>query len=200
MAGNNEERHRRNPPYYINDTTEEQALEPVRRYRRHHNHIYAGAARCADDGIVDDPAFRHRRNTDLVLGRYTCCEGLKLVTCLLALLVINAFDLIVTVALGSTLATILLSSDVVLAEGLTALAVLILMQYAIAWLSVRSQTVSRLVKSEPVLLVYQGRLLFDALRRERVVDAEIWGSSAMKASPTSARSRRRCWRPTGRSP
>jgi len=37
----------------------------------------------------------------------------------------NAFDLVVTVALGSTLATILLSKDVALAEGLLALAVLI---------------------------------------------------------------------------
>lgn len=86
----------------------------------------------------------------------------------------NAFDLVVTVALGSTLATILLSSDVALAEGVTALGVLILLQYVIAWLSVHSQTMSRLVKSEPALLVYQGRLLPEALRRERVVDTEVW--------------------------
>ena len=38
---------------------------------------------------------------------------------------LNAFDLVVTVALGSTLATILLSQDVALAEGLTALGMLI---------------------------------------------------------------------------
>lgn len=88
----------------------------------------------------------------------------------------NAFDLVVTVALGSTLATILLSADVALAEGLTAFAVLILLQYAIAWLSVRSETVSKLVKSEPALLVYQGRLLSDALRRERVVEGEVWAA------------------------
>jgi uncharacterized membrane protein YcaP (DUF421 family) len=88
----------------------------------------------------------------------------------------NAFDLVVTVALGSTLATILLSSDVALAEGLTALGVLILMQFVIAWLSVRSPTVSKLVKSEPALLVYQGQLLPDALRRERVVEREVWAS------------------------
>jgi uncharacterized membrane protein YcaP (DUF421 family) len=37
----------------------------------------------------------------------------------------NAFDLIVTVALGSTLATILLSKDTPVAEGLLALALLI---------------------------------------------------------------------------
>ena len=36
----------------------------------------------------------------------------------------NAFDLIVTVALGSTLATVLLSKDVALAEGALAFALL----------------------------------------------------------------------------
>jgi uncharacterized membrane protein YcaP (DUF421 family) len=45
---------------------------------------------------------------------------------------LNAFDLIVTVALGSTLATVLLSSSVALAEGVAALALLILLQYLIA--------------------------------------------------------------------
>jgi uncharacterized membrane protein YcaP (DUF421 family) len=85
----------------------------------------------------------------------------------------NAFDLIVTVALGSTLATILLSQDVALAEGVLAFALLIGLQYLIATLSVRSATVSRLVKSEPRLLAYQGRLLPGALRDERVVEAEV---------------------------
>ena len=49
----------------------------------------------------------------------------------------NAFDLIVTVALGSVLATILLSKDVPLAEGVVAFGLLVSMQYIITWLSVR---------------------------------------------------------------
>ena len=85
----------------------------------------------------------------------------------------NAFDLVVTVALGSTLATILLSKDVALAEGLAALALLIGLQLAITWLSVRSSTFSSLVKSEPALLLYEGRVLNAALRRERVTEAEV---------------------------
>ncbi len=85
----------------------------------------------------------------------------------------NAFDFVVTVALGSTLATVLLSQDVALAEGITAFAVLIGMQWIIAWLSVRSQIVSRLVKFEPRLLVYNGSLLHDAMHAERVVEAKV---------------------------
>ena len=85
----------------------------------------------------------------------------------------NAFDLVVTVALGSTLATVLLSKDVALAEGIVAFAVLIGLQFLIAWLSVRSQTVSGLVKAEPRLLVFQGKLLRGAMDSEQVVEAEI---------------------------
>lgn len=85
----------------------------------------------------------------------------------------NAFDLVVTVALGSTLATILLSEDVALAEGIVAFSVLIGMQFAIAWSSVRSPGVSRLVKSEPRILVLRGRVLAASLREERVVEDEV---------------------------
>lgn len=85
----------------------------------------------------------------------------------------NAFDLVVTVALGSTLATILLSEDVALAEGLAAFALLIGLQLAITWLSVRTNLVPRLVKSEPTLLVLRGRQLADALRAQRVSESEV---------------------------
>lgn len=86
---------------------------------------------------------------------------------------LNAFDLVVTVALGSTVATILLSKDVALVEGLTALAVLVGLQFSVAYLSVRSPLVSRLVKSEPTLIVRNGELLRAAMRRERVTEAEV---------------------------
>jgi uncharacterized membrane protein YcaP (DUF421 family) len=85
----------------------------------------------------------------------------------------NAFDFVVTVALGSTLATILLSKDVALLEGITALALLIFLQYLIAWLSVRSKRVSNLVKSEPKLLFHKGEFLTAAMNAERVTKEEV---------------------------
>jgi uncharacterized membrane protein YcaP (DUF421 family) len=85
----------------------------------------------------------------------------------------NAFDLVVTVALGSTLATVILTSDVALLEGLTAFALLIVLQLVITWLSVRSSAIRGLVKAEPALLVYRGALLHSAMRRERVTEAEV---------------------------
>ena len=85
----------------------------------------------------------------------------------------NAFDLVVTVALGSTLATVLLSQDVALAEGVLAFAVLAILQLAVAWLSVRSGRFRRLIKSEPRLLVSKGEILEGAMRDERVAIDEI---------------------------
>jgi len=85
----------------------------------------------------------------------------------------NAFDLIVTVALGSTLASVLLSKDVALAEGILAFALLIFLQYLITFLSTRSEAISRLVKAEPTLLYHRGEFLHKAMQSERVVENEV---------------------------
>ncbi|NKE71229.1 YetF domain-containing protein [Candidatus Manganitrophus noduliformans] len=85
----------------------------------------------------------------------------------------NAFDLVVTVALGSTLATILLSKNVALVEGILAFVLLIGLQYLVAWASVHSPFVRRIVKSEPALLFYRGEFLGEAMRRERVTEGEV---------------------------
>ncbi len=92
----------------------------------------------------------------------------------------NAFDFVVTVALGSTLATVLLSSDVALAEGVAAFAVLILLQWAVAWLSARAPAFRRLVKAEPRLLLHRGEMLPAAMTAERVAPEEVL--AAVRAS------------------
>lgn len=85
----------------------------------------------------------------------------------------NAFDLVVTVALGSTLATVLLSKDVALMEGIVGFLVLIALQYGVAWTSVRAAWARKLVKSEPSLLFYRGVFLDTAMRHERVARDEV---------------------------
>ncbi|MFO1036433.1 MAG: DUF421 domain-containing protein [Geminicoccaceae bacterium] len=86
---------------------------------------------------------------------------------------LNAFDLVVTVALGSTLATIILDRSTALAEGLLALFLLVALQYVITWASVRSPQVQDLVKSEPTLLLRRGRFLDRAMREKRVTREEL---------------------------
>jgi uncharacterized membrane protein YcaP (DUF421 family) len=93
---------------------------------------------------------------------------------------LNAFDLVVTVALGSTLSAILLQESVSLAEGATALALLIVLQFLVTWLSVRWRGFARTVRSEPALLVRNGEFCSDSMQRERITEGEVL--SAVRSS------------------
>ncbi len=86
---------------------------------------------------------------------------------------LNAFDLVITVAFGSTLASILLSESIALAEGATALVLLIVLQYGVAYASVRSEALAGLVRSEPTLLLRNGEMLPRAMRRARITREEL---------------------------
>lgn len=93
----------------------------------------------------------------------------------------NAFDLVVTVALGSTLATVLLTQDVSLAEGLSAFGLLCGLQlcglqFIIAFVSVRWPRFQHIVKAEPSLLYFRGDFLRDAMRKERVSEEEVFAA------------------------
>lgn len=92
----------------------------------------------------------------------------------------NAFDLIVTVALGSTLATVLLSKNVALSEGAVAMALLISLQFIITWFSVRTAWVRRLVTGEPLMLLYRGEFITTSMRKARVTQDEV--QSAIRGS------------------
>lgn len=80
----------------------------------------------------------------------------------------NAFDLVVTVALGSALSSTLLSRTIPVTDGAVAFALLAALQFGTAWAGIRSRRFRRLVKSDPTLLVRNGVLLNDVMRRERV--------------------------------
>lgn len=85
---------------------------------------------------------------------------------------LNAFDFVVTIALGSSLSAIMLQESIALAEGAAALAVLILAQFAVTFMSVRSEKFADLMRSEPSLLAREGAFCRQTMRRERVTEEE----------------------------
>ena len=93
---------------------------------------------------------------------------------------LNAFDFVVTVAFGSTLATILLNKQVPLVEGLVALGLLITLQFVVTWTSMRWPLFRRGIRSEPALLLRQGEPLPKAMKRERITEDEL--ASAIRDS------------------
>ncbi|RWZ51169.1 DUF421 domain-containing protein [Labedella phragmitis] len=86
---------------------------------------------------------------------------------------LNAFDFIVTVALGSTLATILLSSDVSWSEGAAALALLAGMQFLVASVTSRFPRSEKAVKARPTAILLDGRIDAPALAAHRLTEQEL---------------------------
>lgn len=86
----------------------------------------------------------------------------------------TAFDLVITVALGSTLSSAIISKDVPLAEGAVALLVLCVLQFITSWVFVRSKKIERWAKAEPTLLVYRQEFLRDEMQSSRVTELDIY--------------------------
>jgi uncharacterized membrane protein YcaP (DUF421 family) len=96
----------------------------------------------------------------------------------------NSFDFVVTVAFGSILASALLSTKDVFGKGILAFAILIVFQFIITWISVRSSVIQKLIKAEPSLLLYKGEMQHDVMKQERVAEGEIL--AALRNSGVSA--------------
>ncbi len=92
-----------------------------------------------------------------------------------ALTKMNAFDMIVTVAVGSSFASAVMSKDVTLADGVIAFVLLLVLQRLFAGLSVRLGWFGRYLKAQPLLLIYRGVILWEAARKEQLGDLEILG-------------------------
>ncbi|WP_313504545.1 DUF421 domain-containing protein [Kaistella carnis] len=85
----------------------------------------------------------------------------------------NAFDFVVTIALGSILSSVILNKSIPLSEGLLAIALLIFLQYILTFISVRSKYFKQLISSTPTILFYKQEILEDVLKKQRITHDEI---------------------------
>lgn len=88
----------------------------------------------------------------------------------------NAFDFVGTIAVGSILATVIVSKEVPLIEGALALGLVIAMQFAVTWSAVRFGPVRGLIKSRPTLLMFNGQFRPEAMKGQRVTESEIFAA------------------------
>lgn len=85
----------------------------------------------------------------------------------------SAFDFAVTVAIGSILATTVLSPDPPLFQALAALAALYAIQITVAYLRERYAAVRTAVDNAPLLLMAGKRVLRENLRRAKITEADV---------------------------
>ena len=86
---------------------------------------------------------------------------------------LNAFDFVVTIAIGSTLASIITTKSLALLEGLAALVVLVMLQFLVTATAVRWPWINDAMKAEPTLLLKDGHALQTAMRHQRITLDEI---------------------------
>ena len=85
----------------------------------------------------------------------------------------NNFDWIVTVAMGSMVASPIMFRDIVLAEALTGIGLLLLLQFVVTRLMQTNEAVRNAVRAQPSLLYYRGKYRRHRMRKERISEAEI---------------------------
>lgn len=80
----------------------------------------------------------------------------------------NAFDFVITVALGSTLAGSMTNTSVSLVDALLSFALLVGLQFVVTWIAVRSQSMHNLITAAPTLLYYNGEFYEEELLKRRI--------------------------------
>lgn len=94
----------------------------------------------------------------------------------------NSFDFVVTVAFGSILASSLLSTSTPWLQSMLGVGMLVMFQYILTWLSVRTSVVQSLLKAEPTLLVYKGKFLEKIMKDQRVAKGEVLAAIRLSGS------------------
>ena len=92
---------------------------------------------------------------------------------------LNAFDLVITVSIGSVFATIIMDKSISLFDGITAFAVLIGLQWIFSKTTKESERSSELVKSDASLLYYNGEYCEKEMKNERIEKSEIMQAARM---------------------
>lgn len=85
----------------------------------------------------------------------------------------NAFDFVVTIALGSMVATTIISKSTTIMQGATALAGLVLLQWLVTSISVRVPWFRQVIKGDPTLLLRNGEFRHAVMKKARVTESEI---------------------------
>ncbi|RNF39588.1 DUF421 domain-containing protein [Planococcus salinus] len=85
----------------------------------------------------------------------------------------NMFDMIISIAYGSTIATVLVTKDVTFLEGAIVLGMLTLLQLTIAVLEMKSKKFGAFVSPTPTFLYYKDNYCEEILKKERVLKSEI---------------------------
>lgn len=98
---------------------------------------------------------------------------------------LNAFDMLVTISMGSIAATNILSKDTEYLEGIVSISTLVILQYIIARLITKSEKLKHLVKAKPTILYIDGEYLEENMVKMRITKSDILQQARIDQGATS---------------
>lgn len=90
-----------------------------------------------------------------------------------ALAKMSGYDMIVTITIGSVIATVAVSRDISVTEGIAALAMLLFLQEAVRRAQSRFLRIHHIVREPPRLFVWDGQMLEDRLIASHLSGDEV---------------------------
>jgi uncharacterized membrane protein YcaP (DUF421 family) len=85
----------------------------------------------------------------------------------------SSFDFAITVAMGSLIATVILSENPPLLQGIVGLAALFGIQITVAVLRSRTQAAAEVIDNDPLLLMAGSEVLHENLRKARITEDDL---------------------------
>ena len=85
----------------------------------------------------------------------------------------SSFDFLITLSMGALLASTVVSKEVALLEGFTAIFTLFLLQIVVSLTRARWGWVKKVLDNRPTLLMENGQVLHDNLRAVRITEDEL---------------------------
>jgi len=89
---------------------------------------------------------------------------------------LNNFDWIVTVSVGSIVASTVILKDISVTEGAIGIFILMILQFIITKFMYRSESFREVVKSTPQLLLFEGEFLEKNMKKERILKPEVYAA------------------------
>jgi uncharacterized membrane protein YcaP (DUF421 family) len=86
---------------------------------------------------------------------------------------LNAFDLVVLLTLANTVQNAIIGDDNSVTGGLIGAATLLMINYAVVWYLYGHQKLDRLIEGDADILIDNGKLRRDRLRKELITESEL---------------------------
>src|SRR5258706_14584047 len=80
---------------------------------------------------------------------------------------LTPFDLVLLLLISNVVQNAVIGNDNSLGGGLIGAITILLLNYAVVEVTYRSKRLRHVVEGEPTLLIHDGRILYDRMRRER---------------------------------